>query len=101
MVQMLMNAVANLTNALRMKLQHDAYIAYLHIPIADVSLMLLFSILCPISLFSVYFLMIVRIRPVFFGNVNTNASESLQTSYDHYKCIAINKNGVRLLTNKL
>ena len=29
--------------------------------------------------------------------VKTNASKSLQMSYDHYKCLAINKNGLRLL----
>ena len=28
-----------------------------------------------------------------------NASESLQMSYDHYKCLANNKNGLRLNTN--
>ncbi len=31
----------------------------------------------------------------------TNASKSLQMSYDHYKCLAINKNGLRLLTKML
>ena len=39
----------------------------------------------------------VRIRMV--GKVKTNASTSLQISYDHYKCqVTINKNGLRLLT---
>ena len=38
----------------------------------------------------------VRIR--IKGKVKTNASKSLQMSYDHYKCIAINKNGLRLLS---
>ena len=56
---------------------------------------------CPISLFSFKFVLIVYIRPAFCGNVNTNASESLQMSYNHYKCLAINKNGLRLLTNML
>ena len=44
----------------------------------------------------------------FCGNVNTNTGESLQMSYDHlqtsyyhYKCLAINKNGLQLLTNML
>ena len=41
----------------------------------------------------------VRIRLV--GKVKTNASKSLQMSYDHYKCLAINKNGLRLLTKML
>ena len=35
------------------------------------------------------------------GKVKTNASKSLQMSYDHYKCLAINKNGLRLLTKML
>ena len=39
--------------------------------------------------------------PAFYGNVNTNARESLQTSYDHYKCLTNNKNGLRLVTNML
>ena len=30
-----------------------------------------------------------------------NASKSLQTSYDHYTCLAINKNVLRLLTKML
>ena len=49
------------------------------------------------SLFSIKFVLIVHIRPAFYGNVNTNASESLQMSYDHYKCLANNKNGLRLV----
>ena len=53
------------------------------------------------SLFSFNFVLIVHIRPAFYGNVNKNASESLQTSYDHYKCLANNKNGLRLVTNML
>ena len=40
------------------------------------------------------FVRIVHTRPAFNGNVNTNASESLQTSYEHYKCLANNKNGL-------
>ena len=35
------------------------------------------------------------------NHVKTNASKSLQMSYNHYKCLAINKNGLRLLTNML
>ena len=53
------------------------------------------------SLFSIKFVLIVHIGPAFYGNVNTNASESLQMSYDHYKCLANNKNGLRLVTNML
>ena len=53
------------------------------------------------SLFSNKFKLIVHIRPAFYGNVNMNARESLQMPYDHYKCLAINKNGLRLLTNML
>ena len=30
-----------------------------------------------------------------------NASESLQMSYYHYKCVAIDKNGLQLLPNML
>ena len=41
----------------------------------------------------------VRIR--LDGKVKTNASKSLQMSYDHYKFLAINKNGLRLLTKML
>ena len=32
--------------------------------------------LCPVRLFSFKFVLIVHIRPAFYGNVNTNASES-------------------------
>ena len=53
------------------------------------------------SLFSIKSVLIVHIRPAFYGNVNMNASESLQMAYDHYKCIANNKNGLRLVTNML
>ena len=63
---------------------------------------------CPINLFSFKFGLIFHIRSEFWGNVNTNVGESLQksynhlqTSYDHYKCLAINKNGLRLLMNML
>ena len=41
----------------------------------------------------------VHIRMV--GKVNANASKSLQVTYDHYKCPAINKNGLRSLTKML
>ena len=42
-----------------------------------------------------------RILSLYYENINTNASESLQTSYFHYKCVAIDKNGLRLLPNML
>ena len=35
------------------------------------------------------------------SHVKTNASKSLQMSYGHYKCLAINKSCFRLLTNML
>ena len=88
-LRMLTKAVANLTNALRMKRQHDACVAYLHIHIAAVSLCLLFARLCPISYFPIILLLIVRILSLYFENINTNGSETLQTSCDHYKCVAI------------
>ena len=69
--------------------------------IAGVSLCLLFARLCPISLFPIIMLLIVRILSIYYENINTNASESLQTSYDHNKCVAIDKNGLRLLPNML
>ena len=49
------------------------------------------------QLILIQILLIVRIPPLFY----TNASESLQTSYDHYKCIVINKNGLQLFANML
>ena len=59
------------------------------------------------SLFSFKFVLIIHIRPEFYENVNTNASESLQTSYDHYKCqwLAIGykyvANGYKYVANML
>ena len=41
----------------------------------------------------------VRIRMV--GKVKTNTSKSQQMSYDHYKCLAINKNALRLFMKML
>ena len=89
MLRMLAKAVANLTNVLRMKREHETWVTKLH----NVSLCLISDRPCPISVFSFKVVLIVHIRPAFYGNVNTNASESLQTFYDHYKCLAINKNG--------
>ena len=96
---MLTNAVANLTNVLRMKRENVAWVTDLHNTHC-----MCFSFsdsLCPMSLFSIKFVLIVHIRPAFYGNVNTNDSESLQMSYDHYKCLANNKDGFRLVTNIL
>ena len=91
---MLVNAVENLTNELRMKREHGAYVTNLH-----TTLCLISASLCPISLFSFKFALILHIRPEVYENANTNASESLQMPYDHYKCLANNKNGLRLVTN--
>ena len=73
---MLANAVANLMNA-----KHVYLICIIHI--AGVSLCPISTRHCPISLFSFKFGIIFHMRPAFFGNVNTNVGESLQTSYDH------------------
>ena len=53
------------------------------------------------GLFSFKFVLIIHIRPEFYKNVKTIANESLQMSYDHYKCLANNKNGLRLVKNML
>ena len=42
-----------------------------------------------------------RQRSCLVKKVKTNASKYLQMSYRHYKCLAINKNGLRLLTKML
>ena len=67
--------------------------------IAAVSLFLVFASTCSIKLILIQNLLIVHIPPLFY----TKARESLQslTSYDHYKCIVINKNGLQLLKNML
>ena len=49
------------------------------------------------QLILIQFFLIVRIPPLFY----TNASECLQTSYDHCNCVVINKNGLQLLKNML
>ena len=93
---MLMNVVANLMNVLRMKQENDAWVANLHNihvhcmcfslsyicqPLSNEFIFHKICTLCP------YLSCILR-------NVNTNASESLQISYNHYKCIAYNKSGL-------
>ena len=103
---MFVNAVANLTNVSRMKGESKPLYLICIMHITGVSLRLLSASPCPISLLSFKFGVIVHIRPAFCGNVNTNAGEYFQTVYDHlltsndhFKCIAITKNGLRLLTN--
>ena len=93
---MLTNVVANLMNVLRMKQENDAWVANLHnIDVHCMCFLCLISAsLCPMSLFSIKSVLFVHICPAFYGNVNTNASESLQMSYKHYKCIAYNKSGL-------
>ena len=93
LLRILTNAVANLTNVLRIKQQHDTCVAKWHIHITGLSF--LFATLFPISLFPIILILIVRILSLYYENINTNASESLQTSYDHYKCVAIGQNGLR------
>ena len=58
----------------------------------------------PASVQSAFFLRICThclIHSAFYGNVNKNTSEYLQTSYDHYKCLANNKNGLQIVINML
>ena len=92
--RILTNAVVNLTNVLRLKQQHDTCV-YLHIHIVGLSFCFLFARLCPISFFPIILILIVRILSLYNENINTNASEALQTSYDHYECVAIDQNGLR------
>ena len=92
----LTNAVANFTNALRMKQQHDACVLYAY-TVLPVFLFFLY-LPAPTQLaYPIQILLIVRIPPLFY----TNARQSLQTSYDHYKCIVINKNGLLLLLKNM
>ena len=88
---MLVNPVANPTNVLQMNREHGTYVTYLYNTFAGISICLISASLCPMSLFPFKVVLIVHIRPEFNGNVNTNASESLQTSYDNYKCLVNNK----------
>ena len=77
-----MNVVGNPTNV-SMKQENKTRVTNLKKKlITDVSLCLISARPCPIGLFS---FKLVLIRPAYCENVNTNASESLQTSYDHYK----------------
>ena len=67
---MLVSAVANLPNVLRMKREHGAYITNLHNTCWGISLCLISASLCPISLFSFKFVLIVHICPEFYENVS-------------------------------
>ena len=99
-----MNTVANLKNVLRMKRENDAWVSNLHnTHCGCFSLSYIRQSLSNqlIQLFSFKFVLIVHICPAFNGNVNKNASESLQTSYDHYKCLTYKKNDLQLVTNML
>ena len=96
-LRILTNDVANLTNVLRMTQQHDTCL-YLHIHIAGLSFCFLFARFCPISLFPIILIHIVRILSLSYENINTNANESLHCTnvkYVHYKCVAIDQNGLR------
>ena len=108
MVQMLENAfkntLANLTNVLRMKQEHDAWVTNLHNTHCGCFSL---SFICqqPVSVQTAYFPSNLYSLSTFVLHSMemsiTNASESLQMSYDHYKCLANNKNGLRLITNML
>ena len=87
--------VANETTTRHMR----SLFAYTHFRVC--LFVFLFARLCPISLFPIILILIVRILSFYYENINTNASESLQRSYDHYKCIVINKYGLQLLKNML
>ena len=81
---------------LRMKQQHDTCVAYLHIHIAGSVLFVFYLLGSPLSAYSpIILILVVRIISLYYENINTNASESLQTSYDHYKCVVIDQNGLR------
>ena len=77
-----------------MKQQHDTCV-YLHIHIVGLSFCFSFARLCPISLFPIILILIVRILSLYYENINTNASEALQSSYDNYKCVFIEQSGLR------
>ena len=77
-----------------MKQQHDACVLYAYMVLSVFP----FSYMCQHllnQLILIQILLIVRIPPLFY----TYTSESLQTSYDRYICIGINKNGLQLLKN--
>ena len=108
-LRMLVNALVNITYVLQLKANAKHGYLICIIQIAGVSRCLISARPFPISLFSFKFGLVFHNHPAFCRNVNTNAGESLQTSYDHlqtsydhYTGLAINKNGfLRLLTNML
>ena len=94
---MLTNAVANLKNlknVMRMKRENDPWVTNLH---NTHCMCFSLSYICqPLSNELIFYQICTHCpysHPAFYGNVNTNASESLQMSYDHYKGLANNKNG--------
>ena len=88
--EFLTNAVADFTNALRMKQQQDACVIYAY----TVLPVFLFYLYLPAPAQSAYsHSNFVRIPSLFY----TNTSKPLQTSYDHNKCIVINKKACNLL----
>ena len=72
--------------------RHMRIFAYTH---CRSIVLFLFAGLCPISLFPIILILTVRILSLYYENINANASEALQTSYDHYKCVAIDQKGLR------
>ena len=94
---LLTNAVANLANVLQMKREHDACVNILHnihCGCFSLSYILVYLLASVLSAYFLAFLLTVHIRPAFYGNVNTNSSQSVQTSYDHFKCLANNQKGL-------
>ena len=102
-LRMLANAIGNLTKVLRMKREPNTWVSnlqnkyklrvflfvlYLPAPVQSLSDF-------PSNLYSLSTFVLL------YRNVNTNTSESLQMSYNHYKCLANNKNGLRFVTDML
>ena len=99
MIQMLKNSYEGRCKSYeRVVNEQDACVSYLHIHIASVSIYLLFACLCPINFFSFKSSLIVHICPVFYENVNANASRSLQMFSDH---LQMHCHQLELLTNIL
>ena len=93
--------VANETRMQNMGITNKRLISIIHI--TGVSLCLISARPCPISLFLQVWTYCPH-SPCILRKCQYEASEflqmssdHLQTSYDHYKCLAINKNGLRLL----
>ena len=73
-LRILTNAVANLTNVLGIKQQHNTCVAYLHIHIADLSFCFLFARLFPISVFPIILILRSAGKPVFRYTLVTRAT---------------------------